>query len=317
MRSPGEMWGMVEEGNGHQRGGRTAWRGDSRVQTRRTCKRVRTVLHGTLGHLPTQGRDLAPPGGHHMAAAHTSHPALGLLRSACAEEVRGSPTRHSVMPTRGPYSEDVGLPREPGAPGAPRTGALTTLRSSRRQSAPQLLSLPVAESQPRPGPAPSSSAAPPSPRPRLRPRPAPCPGPAPRRLRPTQAPPPGPAPPLRAVRDGGGVEAGVATARAGVLGRDFRRCSRASSGCARELSGRHPGHEGEPRGGRPGWCPRPAFGTPAPPLRTASVPLREVGAGGARESGVSGRGPEGRVRQSVWVPVGGPVSETLDEREGP
>lgn len=213
MRSPGEMWGMVEEGNGHQRGGRTAWRGDSRVQTRRTCKRVRTVLHGTLGHLPTQGRDLAPPGGHHMAAAHTSHPALGLLRSACAEEVRGSPTRHSVMPTRGPYSEDVGLPGEPGAPGAPRTGALTTLRSSRRQSAPQLLSLPVAESQPRPGPAPSSSAAPPSPRPRLRPRPAPCPGPAPRRLL-----PPGPAPPLRAVRDGGGVEAGVATARAGVRG---------------------------------------------------------------------------------------------------
>lgn len=177
MRSPGEMWGMVEEGNGHHRGGRTAWRGDSRVQTRRTCKRVRTVLHGTLGHLPTQGRDLAPPGGHHMAAAHTSHPALGLLRSACAEEVRGSPTRHSVMPTRGPYSEDVGLPREPGAPGAPRTGALTTLRSSRRQSAPQLLSLPVAESQPRPGPAPSSSAAPP-----LAPPPASAPPPV-------QAPP--------------------------------------------------------------------------------------------------------------------------------
>lgn len=298
---------MVEEGKGHQRGRRKAWRGDSRVQTR-TCKGVRSALHGTLGHLPTQGRDLAPPGGHHVAAVQTSHRAPRLPRSPCAEEVRGSPTGHSVMPTRGPHSEGVGLPREPGARRAPCTGALTTLRRSRPQSATQLLIPPVPESRPRTGPAPRSSAAPP---------PGPAPPRPPPRPRPTQAPPPRQAPPLRAVRDGDGVEAGVATARAGVLGRDFRRCSRASSGCARELSGRHPGHEGEPRGGRPGRCPRPAFRTPAPPLHMASVPLREVGAGGARESGVSGRGPEGRVRQSVWVPVGGPESETLDEREGP
>lgn len=195
MRSPGEMWGMVEEGNGHQRGGRTAWRGDSRVQTRRTCKRVRTVLHDTLGHLPTQGRDLAPPGGHHMAAAHTSHPALGLLRSACAEEVRGSPTRHSVMPTRGPYSEDVGLPREPRAPGAPRTGALTTLRSSRRQSAPPTSQPPSRRVPAASGPGPFFLRGP-----ALAPPPASAPPRPLSRPRPTQAPPPwaGPAPACRA-----------------------------------------------------------------------------------------------------------------------
>lgn len=181
MRAPREMWGIVEEGNGHQRDGRKAPRGDSRVQTRRKCKRVRSVLHGTLGHLARQGRDLAPPGGHHVAAAQTSHRAPRLPRSACAEEVRGSPAGHSVTPTRGPHSEGVGIPREPGARGAPCTGLLTTLRRSRRQSAPQLLSPPARESRPRPGPAPTPSAAPPPvparPRPhRLLPlaRPRPC-----------------------------------------------------------------------------------------------------------------------------------------------
>lgn len=180
MRSPRQMWGIVEEGNGHQRDGRKAPRGDSRVQTRRKCKRVRSVLHGTLGHLARQGRDLAPPGGHHVAAAQTSHRAPRLPRSACAEEVRGSPAGHSVTPRGDRTARVSGSQESPGLAERPARGRSPPcgdrgVRAPRNFSVPQSPSLGRVQALP---------LHPPRPRLRSRPGPAhtgssPWPGPAP------------------------------------------------------------------------------------------------------------------------------------------
>lgn len=132
-------------------------------------------------------------------------------------------------------------------------------------------------SAPGPAPTPASTAAP-SPDPLPLPLTRPCPGPPAlcpllpalrENLALTLTPPPAPphagACPLPLFGPAPGFGPAPTPAcparrrrRSSVLGRDFRRRLRASSGRARGWSGRPPGHEGEPRSGRPGWRPRPA-----------------------------------------------------------
>lgn len=246
MPSPREMWGRRRKARlrgGHQSGRRKAWRGDSvskREDRGSRGDRSRAVPSATRPRQAVALEPRAPPGGHiwlqrwrrPRRTGFQGEQELGRQGDRLPDTPRcprgDLPTPRNPDPARRPSKRPAGGRSPPRR----RRGVLAPPSSSARPLTTPLpcQAPPLAPALPPPfDPPPAHRQAPPQSRllPSAPPS-VPCASTAARNWR------------------------GTATARAGVLGRDFRRRWRASSGRAPGWSGRPPGHEGEPRGGRPG-----------------------------------------------------------------